>query len=262
MAISKTSLIFSILLLGVLSISLQGCLWEPLSYKFKAVDGVQCDFLCTKRSTALSRAIEANNPDEIEGLIKQGVDLELPAGNHPLYYHTPLYIAVSKKNPNIHIVDLLLKAGAKVNNDSSDDYRATPLIAIANYSKDDKNTLAIIKLLINSGADVNRTDSDGSTALAKAAGSRYQPIELIAFLISSGADINKNDCGSQTTNGYGHTPLHQATLRGNEKAVQFLIKKGATVNIKNCYGDTPLSLAEGRGFTQISALLKAAGAKK
>ena len=261
MQYQKKSLIFSMLLLGVMAISLQGCLWEPFSYKFKAVDGVKCGFLCTDRSTALSRAIEANNPDEVKALIEKGVDLELHAGNHPLYYHTPLYRAVSKKNPNIHIVDLLLKAGAKVNNDSSGDYRATPLIAIAGYSKDDKNTLAIIKLLIESGADVNRTDSDGSTALAKAAGSRYQPIQLMAFLISSGADINKKDCGSQTSNGYGYTPLHQAALHGNEKTIQFLIKKGANVYSEDCFGRTALSLAERLGFTKIIALLKAAGAK-
>ena len=43
----------------------------------------------------------------------------------------------------------------------------------------------------------------------------------------------------------GWTPLHDAASMGHKEIVELLLAKGANVNAKNNYGNTPLDLASG-----------------
>ncbi|MEE2943426.1 MAG: ankyrin repeat domain-containing protein, partial [Verrucomicrobiota bacterium] len=59
-------------------------------------------------------------------------------------------------------------------------------------------------------------------------------IEAVKQAIAAGKDVNSEDecCGA--------TPLHYATRWGRKEIAELLIAKGADVNAKAKYGDTPL----------------------
>ena len=58
-------------------------------------------------------------------------------------------------------------------------------------------------------------------------------VKLVEELIAKGADVNAKDK-------YGETPLHSALKKAQSEMVQLLIAKGADVNAKDKYGATPL----------------------
>jgi ankyrin repeat protein len=59
-----------------------------------------------------------------------------------------------------------------------------------------------------------------------------------------------------------NTALIEATKHNSPKVVRVLLKHGADVNTKDKDGETSLSLAEEKGYSQIVQILKQAGAKK
>ncbi|MEH1854478.1 MAG: ankyrin repeat domain-containing protein [Nostoc sp.] len=84
--------------------------------------------------------------------------------------------------------------------------------------------------------------------------------QVVELLIAKGADVNAR------TN-YGETPLHLAAEQGNKQVVELLIAKGADVNARTNYwfwlnhnGETPLHLAAEQGNKQVVELLIAKGA--
>ncbi len=86
---------------------------------------------------------------------------------------------------------------------------------------------------------------------------REDAIELqmgvIQPLIEKGADVNLKDR-------YGETPLHYAAENGSTRMAEFLIASGADVNAKNAKGETPLHSATLWGYRQMVELLIAHGA--
>ena len=71
-------------------------------------------------------------------------------------------------------------------------------------------------------------------------------LEAAKVLVELGADVN------QATD-TGWTPLHAAAFLGANQIIQFLVDKGAKLDVQNGCGQTPLSLAEGtdaRGLLQ------------
>ena len=60
----------------------------------------------------------------------------------------------------------------------------------------------------------------------------------------------------------GNTPFHEAAKSENLKMVQLLIERGASINIKNRKGKTPLDLAKDGGNSDIYAFIKSALAKE
>jgi ankyrin repeat protein len=60
----------------------------------------------------------------------------------------------------------------------------------------------------------------------------------VKMLIDLGADPN-------AANKVGMTPLHGAAYTGANSIVQYLVSKGASLNVIDQYGQTPLSIAEG-----------------
>jgi hypothetical protein len=59
---------------------------------------------------------------------------------------------------------------------------------------------------------------------------------MVRSLIEKGASLNIVDK-------YGHTPLHFAVREEHYEIVKLLIEKGANLNTENKYGDTPLHKA-------------------
>ena len=80
-------------------------------------------------------------------------------------------------------------------------------------------------------------------------------IELSEFLIAKGADLNVKA-------GYPETsPLHGAASENHKVIAALLIIKGADVNLKNDDGETPLDWAEEEKSTDLAELLRKHGGK-
>lgn len=60
--------------------------------------------------------------------------------------------------------------------------------------------------------------------------------KLLQYLLDKGASVNYRDA-------LGMTPLHYGTLGGNEACITLLINHGASLNAVNYHGKTPLALA-------------------
>jgi len=72
--------------------------------------------------------------------------------------------------------------------------------------------------------------------------------EIATYLINRGANVNAKD-------GFGMTSLMWASYNGDVELVKLLLEKGADKNIE-VKGQTALSAAEEKGFTEIIELLK------
>ena len=73
--------------------------------------------------------------------------------------------------------------------------------------------------------------------------------EMVEYMIDKGADVNVVDRD-------GSTPLMEAIPNGHTEIVALLLKHGAKRDVKNRHGDTPLGYAEHRKHKDIQRLLK------
>ena len=166
---------------------------------------------------------------------------------------------------------LLLAAGADVNAGTY-----TPLHYAANAGN-----AKMVKFLLERGANVNARDSDRDTPLLEAIadnnlsmngdpGGFRSPgaVDVVKLLIRAGADAAARPgappgvCSSGTD-----YPLHkvaQLSKVDGARALELtrlLITAGSPVNVTNCDGDTPLSVALRYDWKDGAALLRSAGAK-
>lgn len=150
---------------------------------------------------------------------------------------TPLYLAIFGGHEET--VELLIANGANVNARDSD--YDTPLIKAAKAGND-----AIVKILMKAGADVNAADIGGKTALHHL--STNASLESIKLLMDAGANVNAADNA-------GMTPIfHIHPNEDNRETVEFLIFRGAEINIKDGEGTSLLQhsvIMECSGMTEI-----------
>ena len=107
--------------------------------------------------------------------------------------------------------------------------------------------LTVMRMLLDKGANAGVAIKDGGTPLMLAAGGgparaqeeevvdkagRADPVEVIRMILDAGANINAVNVNQE------NTALHLAALKGNDKVVQYLISRGARVDIKNKLGKT------------------------
>ena len=113
----------------------------------------------------------------------------------------------------------------------------------------------VMRLLLVSGADpslANRSVTPLMAAAGVGAGTGSSPVpqsralEAVKLCLALGNDINA------TTDENGETALHGAAYRGpqgTDLLIQFLVDNGASMNVKNALGWTPLTIVEGLYFT-------------
>jgi ankyrin repeat protein len=109
--------------------------------------------------------------------------------------------------------------------------------------------LDLMHLLISAGADPMLGTSEGTTPLMVAAGlgnfedptedQKTMDLEAAKILVALGADVNARDS-------YNWSALHGAAYTGADAIVQFLVDKGAKLNVKDRFGQTPYSIASGQ----------------
>ena len=107
----------------------------------------------------------------------------------------------------------------------------------------------VVKLLIKKGADVNAKDKDLLTPLHLSSKSSISRI-----LLDNGAKINVTEKGKDT-------PLHTAAYYERPtELVALLVKRGAKINERNFFGNTPLQLAMRNNSLGVVKILLANGA--
>jgi ankyrin repeat protein len=107
----------------------------------------------------------------------------------------------------------------------------------------------VMRLLLQHGADPNIATAQGSTALMAAAGINWIPaqtysrseaeyVEAVTLCLERGAPVN-------ATNSLGLAAIHGAANRGWASVIQILADHGATLDVKDIAGRTPMTFAEG-----------------
>jgi ankyrin repeat protein len=122
---------------------------------------------------------------------------------------TPLMTAIYKGNAEI--VEILLKAGAKVDADNCVGW--PPLHCAVEHGRTE-----IMEILLKDGAKVDTIDNGGRTPLHYAA--RNGNAEIVEILLKAGAKVDAIDKK-------GKTPLHRAARYADAKIVEILLKAGA-----------------------------------
>ena len=209
-------------------------------------------------------------------LIDRGANVDAAGA----YGRTALYAIVDIRNedysalpnrkaedplPSLDIVQALLARGARVDaaltanlpgrsgmdgGDTTLHAGTTPLMRAARAGDS-----AVIRLLLDRGADAKLATKDGNTALMFAAGVGYRDkntrsnerdaLEAVKIFADAGLDLHR-------VNTKGETALHGAADRGADTIVQFLVDRGASLNVKSKQGFTPLDVAMGKSsFIQL-----------
>jgi ankyrin repeat protein len=162
---------------------------------------------------------------------------------------TPLHVATFARQREA--IRALAKAGANLSALEHDRYDAVTIAAVA----DDEDTLGV---LLSLGASATQVTSryDGTALIAAA---HLGHAGVVRRLIAAGAPLDHVNNLHWTAVieaivlGDGG-PRHQATLRA-------LLEAGASTQLTDREGRTPLQLARARGFGELVRLLEHAGAR-
>jgi len=220
--------------------------------------------------TPLVMAIANGHFDLAMYLLDHGADPNLAA----LSGLTPLYAAVDTQwaphawfpQPNIDqektgyldLMKALLDHKAQVNaqlgeklwfRSFTNDYTwVDPAGATAFWRAAQSSDVAAMKLLVEHGADPKLATKSGETPLMAAAGIGWaanwsvnapEPlIDAVKYCVELGDDVNAAD-------NRGYTALHGAAYLGNDDMVNYLVSKGARVDVKSKAGDTVADMANG-----------------
>jgi ankyrin repeat protein len=210
------------------------------------------------------------------GALYSAIDFNtMPSSNRPApqvleNQHSALDIAVMllerSADPNAQLQQQApYRAKLDRGNDTVLTTGTTPLLRAAKAGD-----IAAMKVLLAKGADPTLTTKAGVNALMLAAGlgtaeqdttGRYktqaQAIEAISILLDAGLDIDATDTR-------GKTALHGAALQGYDDVVRALARFGATLDIADNEGftplDTALGLAGGWGFAGEDSVVQASTA--
>jgi ankyrin repeat protein len=177
------------------------------------------------KKTPLHEAIERCDKEEVERLLKEGHDPNVPDE----FGETPLHLAISRcgtKFATFSIVLNLLKHGARPN--AINPAGVTPLHLAA--AKADETT---VRVLLEYYADPMSRDPRGRIPLHYAAAENWVALRLLVYY----GGINAKDCE-------GNTSLHLAAMAGKVVNVMELLEHGADPLIRNNEGKLPIDVTE------------------
>ena len=197
--------------------------------------------------TALHLATLHNQRDAVELLIQNKADVNrMPSGGGP----SPLHLAAKQAAGGI--LSLLLENGALLHAKMAPTGE-TPL-HLACYAQEPE----CCELLIAAAASLDERDASGFVPLHLAAEHSLEPLLACRALLAAGARANVTDYVSK------QTPLHRLCDRGGgERAAEALgvfLQHGATVNLQDKHGHTPLHIATFRSHADLAVALVAGGA--
>ncbi len=159
------------------------------------------------QDVALHKAVRANNPQEVQRLLDDGADVNVPEPDDTSVLHdeaTVIIIAAGKEY--VEVVEILIANGADVNATSI--YGSTALGEAAI-----KGNNQIVNLLLDAGAQLNPTNRRWKTPLMWAAD--FNQPHTVELLLERGANPS-------LTNKDGLTALDFALEAGHEEVVALL----------------------------------------
>jgi len=144
----------------------------------------------------------------------------------------------------------LIAAGANVN--AQDENRDSAFLLAGAEGR-----LEILKLTLEAGADLRSTNRYGGTALIPAC--HHGHVETVRALLKTAIDVDH-------VNRLGWTALLEVAILGDGSAryleiARLLLAHGASPNLADRQGVTPLAHARQRGHSALAALLAEAGAR-
>lgn len=195
--------------------------------------------------TGLLAAAARGDTDQITALIARGA----PVDERDAYGRTALHVAAYAAQHAA--MRALVAAFADPNALEGDGYDIVTIAAVAN----DLPTLTVALGLGTSAKNV--TSRYDGTALIAAA--HLGHAEVVRTLIRAGAPLDH-------VNNLGWTALIESIVLGDGGArhtdtLTALVEAGANVNLADRNGQTPLALAQGRGYPAMVAVLRRAGAR-
>jgi ankyrin repeat protein len=162
---------------------------------------------------------------------------------------TPLHVAVYRKQRDA--ARALLRLGADPNRLEIDRYDIITIAAVA-------NDVPMLKIALEGGGNPKAVTSiyDGTALIAAA---HLGHADVVRTLIAAGAPLDH-------VNNLKWTALIESIVLGDggrhhTETLRALVEAGADVNMADGNGATPLTLARGRGYRDMVAILEKAGAK-
>jgi ankyrin repeat protein len=193
----------------------------------------------------LHAAAAKGDAAEIERLVKAGAAVDARDG----YQRTPLHIAIYQSKGDA--ARALLRLGADPNALEAQKYDIVTIAAVA-------DDVPMLKIALDGGGSAkNITSPYVGTALIAAAHLGHD--EVVRMLIAAKAPLDH-------VNNLGWTALIESIVLGDGgkrhvACLEALVKAGANVNLADRGGATPLMLARRRNYTEMIAILSAAGAR-
>jgi DNA-binding beta-propeller fold protein YncE len=195
-------------------------------------------------SRALIAAAETGDADRVRQLLAQGASVHAAdAGGRTAL----IAAAYAKRN---EAARLLIAAGADVNR-QDDTRQSAYLIPTAD------GNLELLRMTLAAGADVHSLDSYSGTGLIRAADRGH--VEVIGELLTTPIKVDH-------VNRLGWTALLEAIILGDggsrhAECVRLLLAAGASPNLADGAGVTPLQHARRKGHLEMARLIEAAGGR-
>jgi ankyrin repeat protein len=120
--------------------------------------------------------------------------------------------------------------------------------------------LAVVRLLLDKGANPSVKIKDGSTPLMMASGmgarrvvtdedviekaGTADPLDAVKMFVEAGADVD-------VQNDLGNTALHYAAQTGASRIVEYLVGKGAKLDVYNYSGQTPIDMTRSQPVKKL-----------
>ncbi|RLV94399.1 hypothetical protein DV515_00013177 [Chloebia gouldiae] len=174
--------------------------------------------------TLLHWAAINNRQELVKYYISKGAVVDQLGGD---LNSTPLHWAI--RQGHLPMVMLLLKCGADPSLIDGEGFSSIHLAVLFQH-------MPIIAYLIAKGQNIDTADLNGQTPLMLTAQKAIGP-EPMRFLLKFNPSLNAVD------NVQKNTALHWAIASGNSSAVDLLLEAGASLDIKNVKGKTPLDIA-------------------
>ncbi|CAF2610235.1 unnamed protein product [Rotaria sp. Silwood2] len=223
------------------------------------------------KDTALSLACSGGRQEVVEVLLKKGANRE----HRNVSDYTALSLAAS--GGYVNIIRLLLNYGAEINSRTGSKLGITPLMlasmnghvaavkllldmgsdinAQIETNRNTALTLAcfqgraeVVSLLVDRKANIEHRAKTGLTPLMESASGGY--VDVGRVLLERGADVNAPPVPTSKD-----TALTIAADKGHHKFVELLLLYGATIDVRNKKGATPLWLACNNGHLEVVQLL-------
>jgi ankyrin repeat protein len=245
---------------------------EPVRILLDA--GAAIDVTDANEITPLISAITNNHVNVARLLIDRGANI-----HHADWYgRTPLWAAVETRNmdvdnasfengidraPFLELIQLLLERGANPNVRMKEVppirrafLRVTGSLAWVDvtgqtpfYTAATAGDVDVMRLLLKHKADPHIPTFEGTTPLMAAAGINWvfsqtydegpaRLLEAVRLCHELGMDVN-------AVNSMGLRAVHGAANRGSDDILRFLVDKGASLDVKDKEGRTPMTWAEG-----------------